>query len=503
MKTFNKIIIATALFFGVVGCSGNENKIIKTESIVEDGIPWIKATCKDSTIFLFAQLEDNPYEVAFYTDKCNYKGVIVIPETIPIPKNVTSSVDHYTVTRIGGYAFDRINHIVKTVTMPNTITRIGKKAFIDCDSLTTIIIPNSVKDIGEEAFMNTGLRSVTLLDGVTSIGKAAFRNTYLTTITIPNTVTSIGANPFGGCELNSITVSDGNRHYDSRNNCNAIIETATNTLISGCKNTIIPMGVTSIGKRAFINCSGLTTINIPNSVTHIGDCAFYACDDLTSVTIPNSVTKIEEFAFAECSKLATINIPESVTNIGDLAFYHCSGLTSVIIPNSIMSIGRETFTGCTSLTSITIPKSVTRIEDYAFSNCSKLTTVVIQNPNLKYDYDKVFYGCDNLQPQNVVYETKGSNMSVHEGSLSPSASSQSIPTSQPQKVYSNAYDGFVNIRQAPQSKAPILGVLRNGPEGAFLLSTEGEWKKIDCNGIVGYVYEKYVQDTPTEVFHGE
>lgn len=263
------------------------------------------------------------------------------------------------------------------------------------------------------------------------------------------------------------------------------------------------MGVTSIGKRAFINCSGLTTINIPNSVTHIGDCAFYACDDLTSVTIPNSVTKIEEFAFAECSKLATINIPESVTNIGDLAFYHCSGLTSVIIPNSIMSIGRETFTGCTSLTSITIPKSVTRIEDYAFSNCSKLTTVVIQNPNLKYDYDKVFYGCDNLQPQNVVYETKGSNMSVHEGSLSPSASSQSIPTSQPQKVYSNAYDGFVNIRQAPQSKAPILGVLRNGPEGAFLLSTEGEWKKIDCNGIVGYVYEKYVQDTPTEVFHGE
>ena len=71
------------------------------------------------------------------------------------------------------------------------------------------------------------------------------------------------------------------------------------------------------------------------------------------------------------------------------------------------------------------------------------------------------------------------------------------------KVYSNAYDGFVNIRQAPESKAPIIGVLRNGPEGAVLLGTEGEWKKIDCNGIVGYVYEKYVQDTPTEVFQGE
>lgn len=75
--------------------------------------------------------------------------------------------------------------------------------------------------------------------------------------------------------------------------------------------------------------------------------------------------------------------------------------------------------------------------------------------------------------------------------------------SYPPRVYSNAYDGFINIRQTPQSKAPIVGVLRNGPEGSVLLGTEGEWKKIDCNGIVGYVYEKYVQDTPTEVYHGE
>jgi len=79
-------------------------------------------------------------------------------------------------------------------------------------------------------------------------------------------------------------------------------------------------------------------------------------------------------------------------------------------------------------------------------------------------------------------------------------SSTSSTFAQIQRIYSNAYDGFVNIRQEPQSKAPILGVLRNGPEGAILLGTEGEWKKIDCNGIVGYVYEKYVQDTPTEVY---
>jgi hypothetical protein len=91
----------------------------------------------------------------------------------------------------------------------------------------------------------------------------------------------------------------------------------------------------------------------------------------------------------------------------------------------------------------------------------------------------------NNQPSNITNSTP---------------SQQSISTSQPPKVYSNAYDGFVNIRQEPESKAPIIGVLRNGPEGAVLLGTEGEWKKIDCNGIVGYVFEKYVQDTPTEVF---
>ena len=82
----------------------------------------------------------------------------------------------------------------------------------------------------------------------------------------------------------------------------------------------------------------------------------------------------------------------------------------------------------------------------------------------------------------------------------PKSTTSSSSPNTPLKVYSNAYDGFVNIRQAPQSKAPVVGVLRNGPEGAVLLGAEGEWKYIDCNGIKGYVYEKYVQNTPTEVF---
>ncbi|MBP5658728.1 MAG: leucine-rich repeat domain-containing protein, partial [Paludibacteraceae bacterium] len=134
---------------------------------------------------------------------------------------------------------------------------------------------------------------------------------------------------FDGCSgLTSMSVEAGNAIYDSRNNCNAIIETESNTLIAGCKNTIIPNSVTSIGGNAFGNCTGLTSVTIPNSVTSIGDGAFAGCRSLTSVTIPNSVTSIGHDAFYYCTGLTSVTIPNSVTSNGDQAFYGCSGLTS-------------------------------------------------------------------------------------------------------------------------------------------------------------------------------
>ncbi len=180
------------------------------------------------------------------------------------------------------------------------VTSIGRWAFYNCSSLTSVTIGNSVTSIGSQAFSNcSSLTSVTIPNSVTSIGDWAFYDcSGLTSVTIPNSVTSIGSEAFYGCSgLTSVTIGN---------------------------------SVTSIGERAFYGCRGLTSVTIGNSVTSIGERAFYGCRGLTSVTIPNSVTSIGSSAFYGCSGLTSVTIPNSVTSIGNLAFAYCSGLTSVI-----------------------------------------------------------------------------------------------------------------------------------------------------------------------------
>ena len=245
---------------------------------------------------------------------------------------LTSVTIGNSVTSIGSSAFSGCSGLT-SVTIGNSVTTIGDSAFSGCSGLTSVTIPNSVTSIGGGAFFGcSGLTSVTIGNSVTSIGIAAFRGcSGLTSVIIPNSVTSIGKYAFADCSgLTSVVVDKNNGTYDSRDNCNAIIETSTNKLVVGCKNSIIPNSVTSIGRYAFRNCSGLTSVTIGNSVTTIGYFAFYNCSGLTSVTIGNSVTTIGDYAFSGCSGLTSVTIGNSVTSIGKYVFWGCSGLTKLV-----------------------------------------------------------------------------------------------------------------------------------------------------------------------------
>ena len=232
---------------------------------------------------------------------------------------------------------------------------IGDKAFYDCEDLKKVTIPDSVTKIGELAFgFCKYLNTVKIGNGVTEIGYRAFFDCErLMSIEIPANVTKIGGRAFDRCEsLSSITVKSGNTAYHSVDNC--LIETATKTLIAGCKNSVIPAD---------------------GSVTTIAEAAFFGHEDLKTISIPEGVTEIGYQAFANCNSLTEITLPESLTSLGNSIFFGCERLKEVNIPDNVNKIGKDTFENCKVLETVTIGKSVTEIGETAFYHCDSLTEI--------------------------------------------------------------------------------------------------------------------------------
>ena len=174
------------------------------------------------------------------------------------------------------------------ITFDRNVTSIGSRSFFQCSTLEGISLPTSVTSIEGYAFAGCiSLEDFTIPESVTTIGASAFNACKsLTSIVIPESVSSIGIGPFAYCtSLSSIVVAVGNQVFDSRDNCNAIIETSINALVSGCKNTVIPDSVVALAHSVFAGHNGLTSITIPSSVTTIAGYAFYECSGLTSITV--------------------------------------------------------------------------------------------------------------------------------------------------------------------------------------------------------------------------
>ena len=280
------------------------------------------------------------------------------------------------------------------------MTSIGEGCFRNCCSLTSITIPNSVTSLGDWCFGYCSvLTSVTIPSSVNKLGCYCFYGcSSLTSITIPFSVTKISELCFANCSsLESITVDDKNTEYDSRENCNAIIETKTNRMVSGCKNTVIPPSVTSLGDYCFTACTSLKSINIPSSVTSLYKYCFWECLSLTSITIPSSVVGLGENCFSYCPSLVSIIVDknnkvfDSRENCNAIIYSESNtivfGCSTTVIPSSVTGLGNGCFEGCHSLDSIKIPSSVTSLAVRCFWNCSSLKTVTCEMPKaIKGDF---------------------------------------------------------------------------------------------------------------------
>ena len=280
-------------------------------------------------------------------------------QSVTIPESVTS---------IGKSAFEDCSNL-DSLTIKGVATSIGAYAFGSCTSLTSLSLVGSFQTIGDYAFAYcTSLTSLSLTGNVQKIGDYAFYScSSLKTVTLPKSLTSIGAYAFDSCtSLDSIEIPG------------TVTEIGDFAFhLSGLTSVKIDEGVQSTGVHMFYDCDNLATVNLPESLTTIAKGSFAFCSDLNHVKIPARVTCIGDGAFSHCTSLSEITLQDEVKTIGADAFLSCQELTSITLPDSVTDIGKEAFGHCSKLESITIPKNVTTIKSDTFDFCFNLKSITL------------------------------------------------------------------------------------------------------------------------------
>ena len=399
------------------------------------------------------------------------------------------------------------------------VIAIGEQAFWTCEEITSVDIPNSITSIDASAFEYCKkLAKADLPANLKSIGAYAFYGCAFTSVVIPSSVREIGEdynwNPFTACpNIQSITVEAGNEVFDSRENCNAIIHTASNTIFTGCGNTVILRSVKAIANHAFYGCKGLTSLTLLDNISSIGSQSFAMCSNLATIQVelgnpvydsrigcnaiiekatnklvlgckntfvPTSVTTIGDHAFMG-SGIAAINIPENVKNIEGYAFTDCEALSSVRLPSELTEIGMSVFYGCSSLKSIDIPETVTTLGACAFQSSglesivipSNVTTIGFQgfldNSNLQsitfgqnvsdLGYHSFSY-CDNIRTIYSYIKTPPVATEAHFGSAVYEQATLYVPYGTRERYLAmDGWNQFQNIVEMPNTEPEPYGVL--------------------------------------------